>query len=203
MKPRLRIFWVLAVIAAVLIIASLLLSRHCPSEGIALTGKARALHRLKNRTSIPQATDFNPQISLSELLKQGDDTSRWSTHHAARVEGYVIDVANARPEATNCYLPCRSDIHINLASRLDVPQNEQVVLEVTPNMRDWATQQGLDWSETTLRAQLLGHWCEFEGWMYFDEGHADQAENTAPHNPNNWRATAWEIHPVTKLRVVR
>ena len=203
MKNRRRILWVLAVIAGALITASLILSRHCPSEGIALTSKARALHRLKNRTTIPQTADFNPQISLTELLKQGDDSARWSPQHAAHVEGYVINVANARPEATNCYLPCRRDIHINLASRPDAPQNEQVVLEVTPNIRDWATQQGLDWSETTLREQLLGHWCAFEGWMYFDEGHADQAENTAPHNPSNWRATAWEIHPVTKLRVVR
>ena len=203
MTARLRIFWVLAAVAAVLIATSLILSRHCPGEGIALTSKARALHRLKNRTAIPQATDFNSQISLTELLKQGDDSSRWSTQYAVRVEGFVIDVANARPEATNCYLPCRRDIHINLASRPDAPQNEQVVLEVTPNIRDWATHQGLDWSETTLRTQLLGHWCEFEGWMYFDEGHADQAENTAPHNSTNWRATAWEIHPVTKLRVLR
>jgi len=195
--------WVVAVIAGVLIIASLILSRYCPSEGIALTSKARALHRLKNRITIPQATDFNSQITLSELLKPGDDSSRWSIQQAARIEGYVIDVANARPEATNCYLPCRRDIHINLASHPDAPQNEQVVIEVTPNIREWATQQGLDWSETTLRGQLLGHWCAFEGWMYLDEGHADQAENTAPHNPTNWRATAWEIHPVTKLRVLR
>ena len=152
---------------------------------------------------MPRDEDFNPQISLSELLKPGDDSSRWSTQHAARIQGYVIDIAYARPEATNCFLPCRRDIHINIANRQGAPQNEQVVLEVTPNLREWAARQGWDWSETSLRAQLLGHWCEFEGWMYFDVGHAEESENIAPHNPTNWRATAWEIHPVTKFRVIR
>jgi hypothetical protein len=197
-----RILLLLFVIA-VLLTAALVVSRNCPSAGFALTTNARALHRLKNRTVMPRELDFDPQISLTELLKPGDDISRWSTHRAARIEAYVIDVANAKPEAANCFLPCRRDIHILVANRQGAPPNEQVVLEVTPNLREWAARQGWDWSEQTLRAQLLGHWCEFEGWLYFDVGHADQSENTASHNPTNWRATAWEIHPVTKIRVIR
>lgn len=154
----------LVLILGVLLTASLALSRNCPSAGLALTTRARGLHRLKNRTALPEPSDFNRQISLSELLKPGDDSSRWSTQQAARIEGYVIDIAYARPEATNCFIPWRRDIHIHVANRKGVPQNEQVVLEVTPNFRDWAGQQGWDWSETALRKQLLDHWCEFEGW---------------------------------------
>jgi len=190
-------------VVGVVFVTALILTRHCPSAGIALSRRAGALHRLKNRTAMPRDVDFNQQISLSELLKPGDDRVRWSTQQAARIEAYVIAVANARPEATNCFLPCRRDIHINVANRPGAPQNEQVVLEVTPNLREWAAQQGWDWSEKTLRSQLLGHWCEFKGWLYFDVGHADQSENTAPHNPTNWRATAWEIHPITKITVIR
>lgn len=152
---------------------------------------------------MPQELDFNRQISLTELLKPGDDRSRWSTQQAARIEAYVIDVAYARPEATNCFLPCRRDVHIVVANRKGAPQNEQVVFEVTPNLREWASQRGLDWSETALRAKLLDHWCEFEGWMYFDVGHAEESENTAPHHAGNWRATAWEIHPVTNFTVIQ
>ena len=203
MIARSRILLLLAVVAAVLITGLLFLSRHCPSAGIALTAKARALHRLKNRTALPQASDFNHQVSLSELLRPGDDSSRWSTQQAARIAGYVIDIAYARPEATNCFLPCRRDLHILIANRPGAPQNEQVIVEVTPNFREWAARQGWDWSETSLRAQLLGHWCEFEGWMYFDVGHAKESENTAAHNPGNWRATAWEIYPVTKFTVIQ
>jgi hypothetical protein len=201
-STKTRILLFLAAGVVVLIGVSLILSRHCPSAGIGLTSKARTLHRLKNRTALPEPSDFNRQISLSELLKPGDDSSRWSTQQAARIEGYVIDVAYARAEAANCFIPCRRDLHILVASRKGAPQNEQVVLEVTPNLRERAAQRGLDWSETSLRTQLLNRWCEFEGWLYFDVGHAEESENTAPHNPGNWRATAWEIHPVTNFKVI-
>lgn len=183
--------------------ALLILSRNCPRAGLALTTKAKTLHSLKNRKQIPQASDFDLQVSLESLLATGDDTARWSTQRAARIEGYVVAVADTRPEAANCFLPCRRDIHINLAQREDALQNQQAVLEVSPNLQEWATTQGWDWSVPALRAQLLHHWCEFEGWLYFDEGHADQSENTAPQNSTNWRATAWEIHPVTSIRIKR
>jgi hypothetical protein len=49
----------------------------------------------------------------------------------------------------------------------------------------------------------VGHWCEFEGWLYLDVGHTEEAENTSPGNPENWRATGWEIHPITKITVIR
>ena len=202
MKWRTRIL-LLALVLVVLLTGALVLSRNCPNAGIGFTTKARALHRLKNRTALPEPSDFNRQVSLSELLKPGDDSSRWSTQQAARIEGYVIDIAYARPEAANCFIPSRRDIHILVANRKGAPQNEQVVLEVTPNFREWAVQRGWDWSEAALRTQLLDRWCEFEGWLYFDVGHAQESENTAPHNPENWRATAWEIHPVTKFTVIR
>jgi len=180
----------------------LVLARNCPSVGIALTARARQLHRLKNRTAFPQAADFDSRVTLDALLQPGDDRNRWSTDHAGRVQGYVIDVAYARPEATNCFSPCRRDIHILIANRKDAAKNEQVVLEVTPSLREAVSGQGMDWSAETLQSQLVGHWCEFEGWLYFDVGHAEESENTAPHHPDNWRATAWELHPITKITVV-
>ena len=196
--------WVLvAAVVGVLLVLWLVLAWNCPDVGIAFTSRARQLHRLKNRTAIPQESDFDAQVTLDQLLQPGDDTNRWSTARAARIQGEVIDLAYARLEATNCFSPCRRDIHILVAQRKGAAKNEQVVLEVTPNLREWATTQGIDWSEKTLQAQLIGHWCEFEGWLYFDVSHADESENTAAHNPTNWRATAWEVHPVTKIRVVK
>jgi hypothetical protein len=203
MFTRTRILLLVAVAIAILIAAWLVVARNCPSVGIALTTRARNLHRLKNRTAFPQAADFDSRITLDALLQPGDDTNRWSTDRAARIQGEVIDVAYAGTEATNCFSPCRRDIHILVATRKGVAKKEHVVVEVTPNLRDWATKQGIDWSEQTLQAQLVGHWCEFEGWLYFDVGHAEEAENTAPNNPENWRATSWEVHPVTKITVIR
>ena len=192
-----RFLSVVIVFLVVLIILWLVLAINCPNAGIALTTRARNLHRLKNRTSLPTAADFDPTTTLDALLQPGDDTNRWSTNRAARVQGEVIDVAYTRPEATNCFSPCRRDIHILIATHKDAAKREHVVLEVTPNFQTAA------WSEETLQAQLVGHWCEFEGWLYFDVGHAEESENINPGKPDNWRATAWEVHPVTKITVIR
>jgi len=199
MFTRTRTVLLGAVVVALLLTVWLLVARNCPSVGFALTTNARNLHRLKNRTAFPQAADFDSRVTLDQLLQSGDDRNRWSTERAARIQGQVIDVAYAGIEATNCFSPCRRDIHILVAKQKGVAKNEQVVVEVTPNLQ----QQGIDWTEQTLQAQLVGHWCEFEGWLYFDVGHAEESENTAPHNPSNWRATAWELHPVTKITVIK
>lgn len=199
MSTRSRRVLLVVGVVVVLVAAWLVLARNCPSIGIALTTRARNLHRLKNRTALPEAADFDARVTLDALLVRGDDTHRWSNDRAARIEGYVIDVAYARPEATNCFSPCRRDIHIVLSTRKDAPKTEQVVVEVTPNLRE----QRVDWSEQILQQQLVGHWCEFEGWLYFDLGHDEESENVAANRPGNWRATAWEIHPVTKITVVR
>ena len=198
-----RKFLLIGIIIALLVTLGLVLAQDCPSPGIGLTSSQRALHRLKNRTAIPQPTDFDTRVTLDQLLQPGNDRDRWSTDRAARIQGYVIDVENAGAEAANCFHPCRRDIHILISNRKDATKSQQVVLEVTPKLGDCATEQGLDWSEKTLQAQLIGHWVEFEGWLYFDAGHAEEAENTAPGNPENWRATAWEIHPITKITVIR
>src|ERR1044072_1009892 len=192
--PRRRTFLIIVVLLATVITLWIILAFNCPSAGIALTTRARDLHRLKNRTSSPQPSDFDSRITLAALLQPGNDTNRWSTTRAARIQGEVIDVAYAGPEATNCFNPCRRDIHILVAARKGAAKTEHVVVEVTPNLGDW--------SEETLQAQLVGHWCEFEGWLYFDAGHGEESENISPGKPDNWRATAWEIHPVTKFTVV-
>ena len=195
--PRRRTFLVVVVLLIVLIVVWIVLALNCPSAGIALTARARDLHRLKNRISLPATADFDSTVTLDALLQPGDDTTRWSNNRAARIQGEVIDVAYARPEATNCFSPCRRDIHIVLAARKGAAKTEGVVVEVTPNF------QTAGWSEETLQAQLVGHWCEFEGWLYFDVGHGAESENIFPGKPGNWRATAWEIHPVTKITVIR
>ena len=203
MLTRTRVFLFVGVLIALLIIVWLAFAQNCPSAGIALTIRARDLHRLKNRTALPLPADFDSRVTLDALLQPGEDRTRWSTNRAARIQGEVVAVAYAGTEAANCFNPSRRDIHIDIATRKGAAQKEKVVLEVTPPMREWAKQQGMDWSAETLHAQLVGHWCEFEGWLYFDVGHAEESENTAPNNPENWRATAWEIHPITKITVIR
>lgn len=187
--------------AALLTIAALILKDHCPASGFAFSAEGRKLHRLKNRTALPQPSDFDPAVTLEKMLQPGDDHNLWSTTRAARVEGYVVSLASGPIELTNCYVPCRRDIHIHIGLRPDAPPREQVVLEITPRMQQWVNGQGRDWSEETLRKAMVGQWCSFEGWLLYDSHHAREAENTAPGRASNWRASAWEIHPITNFTV--
>ncbi|PWT81159.1 MAG: hypothetical protein C5B44_04235 [Acidobacteria bacterium] len=201
-KRKLIALLLLVVTAGLITVGVFVLCHHCPEEGIALTKGRREEHRLKNRSSRPQANDFDDSVSLSSLLQPGNDTTRWSSARAVRIEGFVVALAAGKLELCNCLAPCDRDTHIDVAQRPDAPSREHVVVEITPRMRAWAARQGLDWSEETLHRDLLGHWVQFEGWLFFDQHHADESENTAPNNPKNWRATAWEIHPITSFRVV-
>lgn len=198
-----------------LITTALILKHHCPASGFAFTKQRREVHRLKNRTAIPQPADFDTAVTLEKMLESGDDHNRWSATRAARVEGYVVSIANGPLELSNCYLPCSRDIHLHIGLRPDAPPREQLVLEITPRMQEWARRQGVgdngdapsylgrNWSEASLRAEMLNHWCSFEGWLLFDSHHAGESENTAPGRTANWRATAWEIHPITNFEIKR
>ena len=171
-------------------------------KGIALTSGTRALNGLKNRTALPRAADFDERVTLAELLRTGDDRERWSVSSAAAIEGYVIRVWEGGVESANGFSFFRRDTHIEVGLRPDSPPRERVILEVTPPMKDWAKTQGMNWSHAALARELTGRRCRFEGWLFFDLNHDDQSENTTPGRTANWRATAWELHPVTLIKVL-
>lgn len=190
-------------VLAALVAALFFLNTFCPTEGITLSAEKRAFVGRKNRAAVPGAQDFDARVTLDALLQPGDDDARWDESRAAAVEGYVVAVGRGGVEAANCFSLTRRDTHIYLASRPAAPPRQRVVAEVTPRMRAWAEGRGLDWSEAALSRELVGRWCRVEGWLLFDREHAREAENTAPGGAGNWRATAWEIHPVTGIKVVR
>jgi hypothetical protein len=180
---------------ALLVILFLALSNYCPPSGLALTGQRREFQQLKNRTALPAESDFDTRVTLERLLQPGPDQSRWANSRAARVEGYLVSISSGPLEAANCF--CRRDIHIMLAARRDAPPREQVVLEVTPRIETTK-----EWSLEKLQQELTGRRVRFEGWLFFDALHAGESENTAPGRVNNWRATAWEFHPITKIEIL-
>lgn len=175
----------------------------CPSEGAAVSPSGREFMRLKNRDAEPVLGDFDASVMLEALLRRGEDSARWSETRAGRVEGYVVEVVEGGVEAANCYSYRERDTHVHVAPRADAPRTEWVVVEVTPRAREHARRSGRDWSAHALRRELVGRRCRFEGWLLFDRKHADESENTAPGGRGNWRATAWELHPVTNIEVLR
>ena len=183
--------------------ALLLVQMNCPEQGLSISTDGRRLARLKNRAVPPLREEFDGRVTLAALLQAGDDRQRWSESRAAAVEGYVLLVKKAGIESANCYCPSRRDIHIEVALRLDAPPTERAILEITPPMSDRAERDGWDWSDDALDRELTGHWCRFEGWLLFDTHHASESENISPGRERNWRATAWEIHPITRLQVLQ
>lgn len=175
----------------------------CPAEGAAVTPGGRGFMRLKNRGAAPGPDDFDPDVSLEALLRPGEDRGRWSESRAGRVEGYVVEVVEGGMEAANCFSYRERDVHVHVAARPDAPRREWLVLEVTPRARRQAPGRGEDWSAAALRRGLVGRRCRFEGWLLFDREHADESENTAPGSRGNWRGTAWELHPVTSVEVLK
>ena len=204
---------VVLIVAALTAILAIWFTYRCPASGLALSQGRRDFHRLKNRRFLPQPTNFDSRITLEQLLQPGADQSRWSTSRAARVEGYVVSVTSGPLELVNCF--CRRDAHINVALQPQASAREIVVLEVTPAFRDLiaetnrensrpASDQALtDWSTEMLQKKLTGHWVRFEGWLFYDGQHESEAENTAPGRGANWRATAWELHPVTRIEIIK
>lgn len=175
----------------------------CPEAGAAISPSGREFARLKNRVGVPKPQDFDESVSLEALLRPGEDRGRWSESRAGRVEGYVVEVVEGGIEAANCYSFQQRDVHIHVAPRADAPRSEWVVMEVTPRARQRAVELGWDWSVVALRSELVGRRCRFEGWLLFDREHADESEHTAPGSRDNWRATAWELHPVTSIEVLK
>jgi hypothetical protein len=184
-------------------VPTLLHGTACPAGGAVVTPGGREFARLKNRTELPGVSDFDPDVSLEVLLRPGEDRGRWSEARAGRIEGYVVEVAGGGIEAANCYSYRERDVHIHVASRPDAPRREWVVVEVTPRVRRRVAESDLDWSADALREKILGRRCRFEGWLLFDREHADESEHTAPGSPGDWRATAWELHPVTSIEILR
>ena len=108
-------------------------------------------------------------------------------------------------ESTNCRArdDADRDTHIELViDPMHSDRSARMIVEVTPRWRYMMRERGTDWSTGTLRDQFLGRWVRVRGWMLFDTEHRARSENTVPGRAANWRATAWEIHPVTSIEVV-
>lgn len=177
-------------------------SQDCPPEGNAKHERISCLNKFKNRIEFPLPIDIDTLTTLKKILEPGNDCNRWENNKAVCIVGYVYDVKSGGVETCNCKDANQKDTHIEVL--IDPMKNEKMqrmVVEVSPRIRKLMFAKGINWDTKTLRDKLLGHWVKFEGWLFFDEEHANAAENTNPGRERNWRATAWEIHPVTNIEI--
>lgn len=198
MKTAIRFF---CFIAFPIFVSGRAFAQKCPMTGDAKSVSVKALNILKNRKVAPRPDQFDTAITLQRMLEPGNDTNRFDEHAGAVIEGIVVGVKVGGIETVNCHAkdPAHRDTHIELALTENAPTNKRVIVEVTPRWREKMAAQGADWSTSNLQAALLGKRVRISGWMMFDAEHVGESENTAPGNPRDWRATVWEIHPITSI----
>lgn len=190
-----------------LLLALLLLTAPCPLTGKTANKRIQAANVLKNRSAIPLPADFDSAFTMDAVLAPGNDTARWDEHKAGRLDAWAFNVKAGGVESVNCGAKGIGDrdSHNELTLSLtDTAKNRRVIVEVTPRVRKMMLAQGLDWSTPTLIKTLKKKkHVVIEGWIFRDYEHAVSAENTNPHHKLNWRATVWELHPVTSIRIIQ
>jgi len=178
--------------------------------------KHRTLNILKNRDA---AVTKPNKIAVQEIRDPANNTGKFTPTKQVWVTGFVASVdPGGLQETCNCKRTDLRDVHINIvADPSEVgDKTKYVIVEFTPR---WEQKFGLDDSNydamrTTVETQIGGKWVKFQGYMLEDFVHRKEAKDTAdPATPTCtdsfndpkpcvWRATTWEVHPVTAYAVV-
>lgn len=188
--------------------------RNCRACGSATSTKGRALNLLKNR----DAKANHPQKITVEQIR-ASNTAGLVSDKQVWVTGFVASLdKGGNQETCNCGRTDLRDIHINIVAK-ESERNDKtkyVVVEITPR---WQAKLNLDDSDydamlEQVKNEIEHKWVKFEGWLMSDSYHVLESYNTAQlntpvckddgHDPDPciWRATTWEVHPVTKYTVV-
>ena len=189
--------------------------RNCPACGTATDNKHRTLNVQKNRS----IAVTNPQkITVQEIRDPANDQGVFTPNKKVWVTGFVASVdPGGLQETCNCKRIDLRDVHINVVADPSEAsdQSKYVVVEFTPR---WEKTFGFDDSNYDAMRQAVedkikNKWVKFDGWMMYDFIHVNASQSTSPSNPVcpndgqqhsgcNWRATPWEVHPVTAYTVV-
>jgi len=169
-----------------------------------LTAQHDYLIAQKNRVELP--SHYEPLTFAAFLtlpaLPADYGAADWEivrdyTQRAVSVEGYIAELIPAGDGATYGRLPfLEGDLHLHLRETRQPgcfplgTRGEQLVTEVTPHFQPpktgWSYNVLLDLCHRQVRVRL-------SGWLLHDYGHV--------RNVGDWRASAWEIHPVTNIEV--
>ena len=188
--------------------------RGCPACGTAKDNKHRTLNVQKNRGT---AVTSPKKITVQEIRDPANDT-KFTPSKQVWVTGYVAGVdPGGFHETCNCKRDDLRDVHINIVADPSEAgdQSKYVVVEFTPRWEKKFSfnDSNYDAMRKAVEDKIKGKWVKFSGWMMYDFIHANASQSTSPGNPVcppgstgqsgcNWRATPWEVHPVTAYTIV-
>lgn len=192
--------------------------RDCPPEG--LPGSDAEMNLLKNRDTEP--ADYEPR-TIAEILDSKPQQltgvltlprSDWpgTALAAARqleskgviIEGHMLLARKSGPESCNCRRDDLRDWHVWIgaepvesyanAKRL---RNRSVITEPTPrwqSRKGWRLRQFEALARQSARVRVYG-------WLLWDQEHPE--ETPEQKGDKATRGTLWEIHPVTKIEILK
>jgi hypothetical protein len=172
----------------------------CPAKGC---GGDPNLNEFKNQMESPKASEVE-EWSIADVIELNDKSPKSWKRGADRqplqdigegtavaIKGYLIHAKmTGAPESCNCFLKGlpNNDFHLNIVPTKASTMKQSLVIEMSPRSRNpnWKlpTMQALAGTKTYVRVT---------GWLMYDSAHA--SFKSMP------RATAWEIHPITKFEV--
>ncbi len=180
---------------------------NCPPEGKTKVNRLKELNIKKNRYELPKSSDIDANVTMKALMEKGNDEERFDENMAAVIEGYIYDVTNTGKETCNCNATEENyqDVHIVIVKKKSYTKNKyHVIVEITPRLRNKVFEKlGVE-NNKELRKKLIGMKVKVMGWLFFDAEHKVNSFNINPKGNKKtiWRATCWEIHPITNIEVV-
>ncbi|MBS1560839.1 MAG: hypothetical protein JSS89_04475 [Bacteroidetes bacterium] len=177
----------------------------CPPEGNAKQTRAKELNAKKNRADDADTTAINPKITFHAMMVADATPTTFREGDVGRITAYCEEVKIGAIETCNCkdtdhwYRDTHIELVLDPMDSLD--KTKILVVEVTPRFREKMRKRGIDWSHRALRDAFLGRWVTVTGYAFFDAMHEDESAQSG--NAHVWRGTAWELHPVTDIRVTK
>jgi hypothetical protein len=182
---------------------------------------ARSSTPVKLLTSAADYQDLNSRtptdLAASNHFDLKDDLAKLGEGQEYGVIGYLYYVKQEGAESSNCDLTSAddTDFHIGIgfdksvAASVATPSKETaadtlavketaVVVEMTPQYRaDFAPA----WTTEALK-KLVGRQVRVVGQLMADNEHNNTKDNCGlpAHGPSCWRASIWELHPVTSFQ---
>jgi hypothetical protein len=160
----------------------------------------------KNRTAIPTAADFDKKITLGDLIAIDATENKFSNRTAVDIEGFVTSIHLVKGGSANFNStdPQKMVVRIYLSpSATDNDKKHQLIANITPAMILAAAKRGEDYSIGALSKSLPGKKVRIQGWLFYNVEHKEQAYAENPNGQMVYRASCWEVTPVTLVKVVQ
>lgn len=158
-------------------------------------------------------------LSTRNHGQHAEDLARLGEGEIIGINGFLYFAEKTGKESTNCQLTAIGNVDFHLGLGFDAAtaarlqdrgpargtalrrlKQESMVLEMTPHYRAWHRPE---WTLSLVR-RYTGRQVKAVGQLMLDNEHWNGKETCSYPRAKKrtcWRATAWEMHPVTKLSV--